>query len=221
MGGGDTCARDANFLALSTIVLEEHLFAADTAQDSKTRHGVGSQRGQASRGFALGGLGRVEGLHKRRGECSKYRHAQEHDQTELHRSREQDNGYDNPRHYGAGESCKAVVGTANTHRVGGDGVDDVARRYLVGQGRARRGDVAADDLNRAERRAHPVGYGELVAHRTTERLNDAQHDDDRDPLEKLGVATVFDAVVYRRAHRRPHERLGDHPADSKEGVERQ
>ena len=68
----------------------------------------------------------------------------EHDEAELDRGREQDEGHDDPRHDGARESRETVVGAADAHGVGRDGVDDVARGNLVGEGRAGRGDVPSD-----------------------------------------------------------------------------
>ena len=75
----------------------------------------------------------------------------QHDEPEFDRRREQDDRDDDPGDDRAREPREDVEDAADAHRVGGDGVDDVARRDRGGTRRAGRRRVAADDLDR------PVG----------------------------------------------------------------
>ena len=81
------------------------------------------------------------------------------------------------------------------------------------------GHVVADELDRAVRRVHPVGDGELVAQRPADRLEEPERHHDADPHEEVAGVVPFDAVVDGRADRGPDEGLGHHPADAEERVE--
>ena len=50
--------RGAYELTLTSVVLEEDVFAPHAAQNSQSGHGVDAEGRQSTRGFALGGLGR-------------------------------------------------------------------------------------------------------------------------------------------------------------------
>ena len=187
--------------ALALVVVEEDVLAPDAAQDAQAGDGVRAQGGQAARGLALGRLGRVQRAHERGGERGQHRHADEHDEAQLDRGRQQDERHDDPRDDRAHEAREDVEGPADAHRVGGHGVDHVAGGDLVGQGGAGGRDVASDELDRAVGRVHPVGDGELVAQRAADRLDEAEADDDADPAPERGVAVALCRGRWRRRRR--------------------
>ena len=81
--------------------------------------------------------------------------------------------------------------------------------------------MTADHLDGPIGGVHPVGDGELVAQRSTDGLNEAERDHDADPLEQLCGVVALDPVVDGGAHAGPDERLGHHPDDAEDGVQRE
>ena len=84
LGRGDAITRALDATTLLAVVLQEDLFTPHTSENSKSGDGIGSERGESSRGLALGSLGRVQRTHERCRQRRQNWHAQEHDESELY-----------------------------------------------------------------------------------------------------------------------------------------
>ncbi len=80
----------ADVLGLAAVAVEERLLAADAAQDAQAGGGVGAERGERADLLALVALTPLERLDHGAEEQDEDGHAEEHDQPEHDRRREQD-----------------------------------------------------------------------------------------------------------------------------------
>ena len=209
----DLDAGEANALGAQLVAVEERLLAADAAQHAQARGGVRAERRQLADLLALLALALLQRLDHDAERERQHRHAEQDEQPELRRGREQDDRDDDVRDDAAGEPRQDVEGAAGPQRVVRHDGDDLARRQLAAHRVARVRHVMADDLGEPEGRLQPVLHRVAMAHHARGGLDDAEHrEQDAEPGERVVVA-VDDSLLDRLADRVRHQRLRDHPDD--------
>ena len=150
LGEGNAHACLAHLLRAVPVAGEERSFAADPAQHAQSRRGVRAERRQLPDLVALHGLPGLERLDHEAHQQHEDRHADQDDEAERDRRREQDDRDDEVGDDRAGEARGDVECAAGAHGVVGDRCDDLARRVLLLDRRAR-------SARRDARRPAPCG----------------------------------------------------------------
>ena len=101
----DAHAGAADLLRAVAVAVEERLLAADPAQHAQARGRVGAERGQLADLLALLALARLQRLDHVPSSEHEHRHADQHDEPEHDRRREQDDGDDDVRDDRAGRGA--------------------------------------------------------------------------------------------------------------------
>jgi hypothetical protein len=150
-----------------------------------------------------------------------HRHADQHDQPEDDRRRDEDRAHDDVGDERPCETRRDVERAARSHRVIRDGGDDLTGREGAADRRPGPGRVVRDELGQAKRRLQPVEDRVAVAHHAGERLHQAEHEQRQRPDGKVAVRALDDPELDRAADRKGHQRLGEHPPDPEEDPERE
>jgi hypothetical protein len=143
-----------------------------------------------------------------------HRYADQHDQAEHRRRREQDDGDHREGDDRAGEPGGHLQHVADVREVAGADADHLAGGQVLGQGGAEVGGLAGDHLDRAVGGAQPVRHREPVPHDAGPGLQDADGKECDGPEQQAPGVTRGDALVDRLAQDRGHERLRAHPDDA-------
>ena len=150
-----------------------------------------------------------------------HRNPEQHEQPELCRGREQDDGNDDVRDNPAGEPGQDVEGAAGPQRVVRDNRNDLAGRQLAANGISCVRCVVAHELGDPEGGLQPVLHGVAMAHDARRSLDDAEHREQDAELDERIVVAVDDSLLDRLPDRVRHQRLRDHPDDPERDRDRE